>query len=356
MQNGRIVVLALCVSAGFARAQTAANAATSPAANTAAGAAANAAATRVPPVQASGPVRADSVRPFLVFAPTGESWFVAASRGKRMLLDIGRVDLEVRKDSAVAVAYREAVAAATPFKVGSTFTLRAPWGSEEVHATGIDSWNGRIVLVLSGSAALDSATQQTATVAASAYRAVPLGPSRSAQRTATGASPAGSAGVVPALAATPDGVAPCVRMPIAGAFADRLKVIRDSLETEMRALGPPIYERLAKRVTASSSRVSGCFGEGRALLAVSLRAGAAEWTRERVVLVDAFGRASPLGVDDLRFKVHDLLHAVDVDGDGVDDVAAVGRTFRAGGTTLLRYDEKKKRLVRLAAGFAWEDL
>jgi hypothetical protein len=322
MRDRWIIVLALCVSAGAARAQS------------------------------SAIVPADSVRPYLVFAPTGESWFVAASRGKRMLLDIGRVDLEVRKDSAVATAYLEAVEAASPFKVGSTFTLRAPWGSEEVRATGVDTWNGRIVLVLSGSAAMDSAAQQTATVAASAYRA----PTRGAGRAAQGATQGAATGVVPALASTPDGVAPCVRVPIAGAFADRLKVIRDSLEAELRALGPPIYERLAKRVTASSSRVAGCFGEGRALLAVSLRAGGAEWTRERVVLVDAFGRATPLGVEDLRFKVHDLLHAVDADGDGLDDVAAVGRTFRAGGTTLLRYDAQKKRLVRLAAGFVWEDL
>lgn len=285
-------------------------------------------------VQSSVPVRADSVRPFLVFAPTGESWFVAASRGKRMLLDIGRVDLEVRRDSAVAVAYREAVAAATPFRIGDRFTLRAPWGSEEVRATGIDSWNGRIVLVLAGSAVMDSAVQESATVTASAHR-MPT------SRTSSGAAPGG--------------VAPCVRVPIAGAFADRLKVIRDSLEAELRSFGGPIYERLARRVTASSSRVSGCFGAGRALLAVSLRAGAAEWTRERVVLVDAYGNATPLAVEDLRFKVHDLLHAVDVDGDGFDDVAAVGRTLRAGGTTLLRYDEPKKRLVRLAAGFAWED-
>lgn len=295
-----------------------------------------------PAAQSGGPVRPDSVRPFLVFAPTGETWFVAAARGKRMLLDIGRVDLEVRKDSAVAAAYRIAVESLTPVKVGTTFLLRAPWGSEEVRAVGVDSWNGRIVLVLQGSAAMDSAAQQTAPVTASAFRAL-----------ARGTTPTS---ITPPLASTPDGVAPCVRVPIAGAYADRLKVIRDSLEQVLRALGPPLYERLAKRVTASSSRVSGCFGSGRAILAVSLRAGGAEWTRERVVLVDAFGTPTQLTVDDLRFKVHDLLHAVDVDGDGVDDLAAVGRTFRAGGTTLMRFDDQRKRLVRLAAGFVWEDL
>lgn len=326
-----IVALASTATAPVAHAQASASA-------TGAGPNASAAAS------GGAQVRPDSVRPYLVFAPTGESWFVAASRGKRMLLDIGRVDLEVRKDSAVAAAYREAVAAATPIKVGTEFTLRAPWGTERVRATGVDTWNGRIVLVLSGSAAMDSAAQAKATVAASAFR---LG-ARSAGASAPEATPA--------LAATAAGVAPCVRAPIAGAFAQRLKFVRDSIEAALRGLGPPIYERLARRVTASSSRVSGCFGAGSALLAVSLRAGGAEWTRERVVLVDSLGRATPIAVDDLRFKVHDLLHAVDIDGDGIDDVAAVGRAHRAGGTTLLRFDAGKKRLVRLAAGFVWEDL
>ena len=100
----------------------------------------------------------------------------------------------------------------------------------------------------------------------------------------------------------------------------------------------------------------GCFGVARVALAVSLRAGATEWTREAIVFVDTLGRAQRVAVEDLRFKVHDLLHAVDIDGDGLDDLAAVGRAHAAGGTTLLRYDERKKKLVRLAAGFVWENL
>lgn len=292
--------------------------------------------------QTPGVVRSDSVRPYLVFVPTGESWFVAASRGKRMLLDIGRVDLEVRKDSAVATAYRAAVAAASPVKVGTSFTLRAPWGVEEVRATAVDTWNGRIVLVLAGSATMDSAARGRAPVTASAYRAMsrlPVAP------------------VAPAPAVPPmRGDSACVRAPLTGPLADRVRVLRDSLERALRAAGPAPYERLTRRMTAHSSRVTGCFDTGRVLLAVSLRANGAEWTRERVVMVDSAGRATPLAVDDLRFKAHDLLHAVDVDGDGVDDVAAIGRTHRAGGTTLLRYDRERKRLVRLAAGFVWEEL
>jgi len=294
------------------------------------------------------PVRADSVRPYLVFAPAGETWFVAVNRGKRMLLDIGRVDLEVRKDSAVAAAYREAVALASPWRVGDSFTLRAPWGAEEVRARAYDSWNGRIVLVLEGSTLMDSVAQGRSSVAASGYRPV--------AKSGPDAPPSPSA-PPPPLAATANGRAPCARLPIEGSSAERVNFVRDSLEQSLRALGPPIYERLVKRVTATSSRVSGCFGaRGRVLLAVSLRANGAEWARERVVMLDLAGRATSVTVDDLRFRVHDLLHVVDVDGDGVDDVAAVGRAFRAGGTTLLRYDERRQRLVRLAAGFVWEDL
>lgn len=291
----------------------------------------------------SANVSADSVRPYLVFAPTRERWFVAASRGKRMLLDIGRVDLEVRRDSAVAQAFRAAVAAASPVPVGTEFTLRAPWGTERVRATAVDTWNGRIVLVLRGSAAMDSAAQEKVTVTASAHR----------EGSVTGSV---TGGVMPPLTMTAAGAAPCVRTPLPAALATRVRELRDSIEQALRAAGPPPYERLTKRLAASSSQVVGCFGTARVALAVSLRAGATEWTREAIVFVDTLGRAQRVAVEDLRFKVHDLLHAVDIDGDGLDDLAAVGRAHAAGGTTLLRYDERKKKLVRLAAGFVWENL
>ncbi len=306
----------------------------------------------------------DSVRRFLVFAPTTERWFVAASRAKRLLLDIGRVDLEVRKDSAVAAAYRAAVASAAPVKVGALFTLRGPWGTEQVRARAVDTWNGRIVLVLEGSAALDSAAQARSTVVASAFREVAPAPTatsapptagRAGAASRTAVPSAGSGGVTPPVALTPGGMAPCVRVPVAGVYAERVKVLRDSLEQALRLLPGPPYERLTRRVTAHASQAHGCYGDARVLLAVSLRAGAAEWSHERLVAVDTLGRAHAIAVDDLRFKVHDLLHALDADGDGVDDVATVARTERAGGTTILRYDPTKRRLVRLAAGFVWED-
>ncbi|MHB1297025.1 MAG: hypothetical protein ACYC0B_00735 [Gemmatimonadaceae bacterium] len=284
----------------------------------------------------------DSVRPYLVFAPRHETWFVATSRAKRMLVDIGRVDLEVRRDSALGAAYREAVATASPVPPGSTFLLRGPWGLERVRADSVDTWNGRIVLVLEGSAAMDSAAAGRVAVVASAH----LEPAEAGEAKSRDAkSPA------PLPTTSPR----CDRAPVTGVLAERVQAVRDSLEYAMRGEGLPIYERLARRVTASSSHVTGCFGDARVALAVSLRSANSEWTRERMVLVDTLGRVQPLKVEDFRFRAHDLLHALDADGDGIDDLAAIGRTFLAGGTTVMLYDPTARRLVRLAAGFSWEN-
>ena len=267
----------------------------------------------------------DSIRPYLVFRPVDESWFVAANRGKRMLLDIGRVDLEVRKDSAVAAAYRSAVAERSPIVVGTTFQLRGSWGSETVTAQAVDTWNGRIVLVLQGSAVMDSLAQRTATVVASAA-------------TAKGS------------VATS-----CARQPLTSAEKQRVQVVHDSLVKVLRAAGLPPYPRLASRVTSASSEVAGCFDRAKIALVVSLRTPTLEWTRQRLVLIDARGAVRAVPMEDFRLKVHDLLHALDADGDGLDDLAAIGRTERGGATSILRYDRAARRFTRLASGFAWED-
>jgi hypothetical protein len=283
-------------------------------------------------------VSADSVRPFLVFAPVGERWFVAANRGKRMLLDIGRVDLPLGRDSTLFAAFRAAAGTRTTVPVGTRFTLHLPWGRENARAIAIDAWNGRIVLVLAGSARLDSAAAGEGPVVAGAERLIDSG--------AGGRPPS-----APRAAALPA----CDRESAAAQLAPRIEVIRDSLERVLRAEGPPPFERLGRRLTVASSHVTGCFGRSRTLLVVSLRAPVAEWSRERAVLLDSLGRATTVVLEDLRFQVHDLLQAFDADGDGVDDVAAVGRRHRAGGTTILRFDVTRRRFARLAAGFAWED-
>ena len=270
---------------------------------------------------------ADSLRNFLVFAPVGETTFTVASRGKRMLLDIGRVDAEVRRDSARARAYRDAVMRTSPVAVGTKFRLRGPWGMETVTATEVDSWNGRIVLRLAGSPLMDSLAKGKNPIVASAFRAD------------SGA----------AVADT------CARaLPFPATLAAQVARVKDSLETELRNGPQPLYPRLQRKLAVSSSHIAGCFGLARAALVVTLRAGAYEWVREKVVLIEPAGRVTALKLSDFRFRAHELLLAFDADGDGVDDLATRGITEHQGATTILLVDVKGKKATRLSAGFAWE--
>jgi hypothetical protein len=139
------------------------------------------------------------------------------------------------------------------------------------------------------------------------------------------------------------------------ALAQRATFVRDSIEALLRQTAMPPYESLASTVAVRSSQAAGCFADGRRLaLVVSLRSADNSWVQERLVLLDPAGRATPVRVNDFRFKAHDLVYALDADGDGLDDLAAKAVNAGAGATVLLRYDAKTKRFVRLAGGFAWE--
>jgi hypothetical protein len=87
---------------------------------------------------------------------------------------------------------------------------------------------------------------------------------------------------------------------------------------------------------------------------IAQSAGDYEYYHELAVLVDTAGAVTPLKVNDLRFKVHEALRALDADGDGIDDIALRGHAPRIGGTVILRLDPAKKRLDYLGGGFAWE--
>ena len=292
---------------------------------------------------------ADSAAPYLVFIPREERVLVAAVRNKQLLLDVGRMDLDVRKDSARLRAFNEAAPVLSPVPPGSAFRLHWAQGEADVVADSFAVYNGRIVMRLFGSPALDSAVRGKGTLVALAIRAdTPLGPMATACELRA-----------PVVAdTTPEGRAALKAQARERAVADsaydaRVKAVRDSIETELRLEHPP-YERLQRRTKSASSQVRGCFGAARRALVVSLRAGDAEWVRERMVLVAPNGAVTPLRVSDLRFRAHDLLVAFDADGDGVDDLATRATTERAGGTTVLRVDLGNKRAERLAGGFAWE--
>lgn len=247
-------------------------------------------------------------------------------------MDIGRVDTEVRRDSSRAAAYREAVTKRTSVPIGARFRLHTSWGVEDVTASAVDTWNGRIVLRLTGSPRLDSAASGKATVIATAERSDNI-----ASPVTTGA----------------DG---CVRgTPFEPTLAARVTQVRDSLVQELRTGPQPAYERLQRKMSIATSHVAGCFGAARAALAVSLKAGNVEWVREKIVLIEPGGKVTAIKMNDFRFRAHDLLLAFDADGDGVDDLATRATTERAGATTVLVLDLKAKKLTRLTAGFAWED-
>jgi hypothetical protein len=287
---------------------------------------------KVPPRKNLKPLspRADSIAQWLVFAPTNQTWFVAAARGKRLLIDIGRVDVEVRRDPARLAAYKEAVAARAPLTPGTRFRLRGPWGADDATLTGYDTWNGRIVATVETAPRVDSLARVVEPLPVTAE----LTDSTRAAATDT-----------------------CERVTIEPLLAQRLTVIRDSIEQAMRLQEIPPYERFQKSLRPRSTQVIGCFGTARAVLFVTLWAANYEWARERAVLVSDSGAVTPIRVNDNRFKAHEAIYALDGDGDGIDDVAARGQGDRVGGTVVLRIVEGKKqdkKLERLAGGFAWE--
>ena len=272
---------------------------------------------------------ADSLLAYLVFSPVGQERFTAAVRDGRMLVDIGRADLDLRKDSARVAAYREAVEKRATVPLGTTFRLYGRWGAFDVKATAAELREGRIVLRVTGSPELDSIVRSKPAAIAVAFRTD---------------------------SATASAADSCARpAPIALEFAARLKVVRDSLENDLRSGPQPEYDRLRGKMAITSSQVGGCFGAARAALVVTLKAGDAEWVRERLVFVDSAGLVTPIRISDYRFRAHELLQAFDADGDGVDDLATRATTERAAAISVLHVDLKARRATRLTSGFAREE-
>jgi hypothetical protein len=270
---------------------------------------------------------ADSIVNQVTFLASFQRAFVAAGRKQRLLVDIGRVDTKLGTPERLR-AFREAAAARSPLAVGDRLRLRGPWGSSDATVAGYDEWNGRAVVTLEASPLVDSLARHVEPMVALALRA------DSAQ---------------PPVADSCD-----TRGKLAAPLATRAATVGDSLIATLRAdtSGKPTVG--GKPPTSKVTQLAGCFGAYDAIIFANLAATARDPAREIAVLLDSSGKASPLAVNDLRFKTHEALRAFDADGDGVDDVAALGRAERSGGTVLLRLDPDKRRLTYIASGFAWE--
>lgn len=282
---------------------------------------------REPPRPVLSPV-ADTIAQWLVFAPRGQQWFTAAARGKRLLVDIGRIDIEVRKDSARAAGYLEAVRRLSPIKVGARFRIAGPWGADSAVLSSFASWNGRIVGVLDVTGRADSLVRTVEPLPASALLTDSV--------------------VAPAVDS-------CQRDSVAEEVLDRAGIVRDSISQHLLDSAMPPFERLRNSVRMASSRVIGCYGTmGRVMVIVSLRAGNNEFVAERFAVVDDTGYVTPLRANDFRFPAHDGVYALDADRDGVDDLATRAMAEGMGALSILRTDTSRKRLDRLTSGFAWE--
>ena len=287
---------------------------------------------------------ADSLARFLVFVPITQRWFAAASRGQRMLVDIGRVDTTIGDNPVRQAAYKEAVTKLGPITQGERLRLRGPWGSDDVSVSGFDVWSGRIVATLKVPPRVDSLARSRDWLPAVAVRSDS------------------------ALGAT----SRTCNSPIPEHLNTRLTTVKDSVVQALRAAKDlPRVPRLARSLKDATSRISGCFENAAALMFVTLYAGDYEWVRERVFAIDSIGNVRQLSIRDLRFKAHETLGAFDADEDGDDDLAARGRVTRAGAFVVLRLVEgppiisgprpatpppnvAASRLERAAAGFAWE--
>lgn len=269
---------------------------------------------------------ADSIAASLVFELKTQRDFLAASRAKRILIDLGRVDAPLKTPQRQH-AFEEAVKVLSPVRIGDRFRLHGAWGQDDATVLSYDQWNGRIVGVLAVSPHVDSLAKGKAPVVALAVRAD---------------------SAMPAVADS------CVRDSISATLSDRLTVLRDSLLTLLQNDTVKMVPRLMKTLHAQKTQAIGCFGKARVLLLVSQWAGDYEYYHQIATLVDTTGKATQIRVNDLRFKVHESLGALDEDGDGVDDIALRGRAPRIGGTVILRLDPVKKRLDYVTGGFAWE--
>ena len=272
----------------------------------------------------------------IAFAPSTLERFVVAARNKRLLLDIGRVDLETKQDAAQLALVRRVAARVGPLSRVTHVRVRGRWGEEVDSIAGYDVWNGRVVAVLTPSATADSLLKKNVSLVGVATRATV---------------PADS-GVAPTPTATPTPVA-CVRDSLPPELPARAVLVRDSLIRWVSDSLRPSYA-VSGKLAVRGDTASGCFGPWRFVVVASIRTPAFDWSEERTVLVASDGKAIAGRLRDLRLRTHESLVAFDADGDGVDELAARGLAPRMGAQSVMKLDPATRRFSRFASGFAWE--
>jgi len=281
----------------------------------------------------------------ITFAPTVTERFVVAARNKRLLVDVGRVDLPVRKDAELLAIVKRVSERVGPLSNVKHLRVRGTWGEETDSIVGYDVWNGRAVAVLKPSARADSLLKQSAPLIGVATRVRPVADSAAAQAT----TPAPAPPSAPPATAT----VPCERDSMPPELAARVAAVRDSVLRWVADSVKPPYASGGKLVVRGDT-ASGCFGPWRALVLVSARTSTFDWSEERAILVGPDGKPASSRLRDLRLRTHESLVAFDADGDGVDELATRALAQLMGAQSVLRLDPATRRFARYASGFAWE--
>lgn len=298
---------------------------------------------------------ADSISDRMVFYALIQTKFVAATRGKRLLLDLGRYDGSVN-GAKQKKAFEEAAKVLSPVHPGDRFVLHGPWGADSATVTGYTVWNKRIVATLAVPALIDSMARSGVTLVALATKIMPdSAHPDSAARPAGAPAPPTDSVALPDSGTVANALTPgCSHDSLSIELALRVSELADSLAVVLEADTAKLTDRLKKSVKVQRSQAIGCFAHWRVILLVNQSAGDYEYVHQLALLVDTAGVAVPLSVRDLRFKAHEVIKAFDADGDGVDDLAVKGYGNRIGATVILHYIPEKRRLEYIMEGFAWE--
>jgi hypothetical protein len=285
----------------------------------------------------------------VVFAPRVTERFLVASRKKRLLVDVGRVDIP-KLDAEQLATLRRVSARTGPLSSVTHLKVRGSWGEETDSIVGYDVWNGRAVAVLAATPRTDSLLKTNTSLVGVATRAA------SPDSVETPPPPPPAAPVKQAGAAKTAAPPPsvCVRDSLAPQMQMRVTAVRDSLLRWVTDSLRSPFIRFAKATTVRGESALGCFGNWRAVVVVNSRTPGFEWNEERTLLVAPDGKVQAARLRDLRLRAHESLLAFDADGDGVDELSTRGLATRMGAQSILKLEPATRRFARFASGFAWE--
>ncbi len=239
---------------------------------------------------------ADSISDRMVFYALIQTKFVAATRGKRLLLDLGRYDGTVN-GAKQKKAFEEAAEVLSPVHPGDRFVLHGPWGADSATVTGIHGMEQAHRRDARGAGAhrFNGAQRRHARGARHEDHARLGAPrQRRATRPAAPAPPPDSI-ALPDSATVANALTPgCSHDSLSIELALRVSELADSLAVVLEADTAKLTDRLKKSVKVQRSQAIGCFAHWRVILLVNQSAGDYEYVHQLALLVDTAGVAVPL--------------------------------------------------------------